>query len=236
MSKLIKLAKNPSLFIRDFFLKRNPLILNEIKCPIDEEQTLIRHEEFINQALENKLEIDVVYTWVDDTDSKWKNSFKKTKAATCEEKFGLHALDSARFANNDELRYSVESVKKNMPWVRHIYVVTDMQRPTWVTSDSDIKIIDHKDIISSKYLPTFNSHVIEACLHNIPGLSENFIYFNDDVFVARPLHKSHFFLPNGVASIFVSLKSIRQMKNQGVCTPTLGAMLHSRKLLKKNMT
>lgn len=52
--------------------------------------------------------------------------------------------------------------------------------------------MDHREIIDHDYLPTFNSHVIEANLHKIPNLSEHFIYFNDDVFVAKPLQKAIF--------------------------------------------
>ena len=42
-------------------------------------------------------------------------------------------------------------------------------------------------------MPTFNSHAIESALHKIPGLAENFIYFNDDFLVTKPTHKSFFF-------------------------------------------
>ncbi len=44
-------------------------------------------------------------------------------------------------------------------------------------------IITHKDIIPEIYLPTFNSLCIELYLYNIPNLSNNFIYFNDDMIV-----------------------------------------------------
>jgi len=34
-------------------------------------------------------------------------------------------------------------------------------------------------------LPTFNSAAIECHLHRIPGLSENFLYFNDDFLLGK---------------------------------------------------
>ena len=37
------------------------------------------------------------------------------------------------------------------------------------------------------YLPTFDSGNIESYIHHIPGLSERYFYFNDDVFLAHPL-------------------------------------------------
>ncbi len=93
--------------------------------------------------------------------------------------------------------------------------------------------MDHREIIEQEYLPTFNSHVIEANLHKIPNLSEHFIYFNDDVFVAKPLQKSHFFKPNGLASIFLSIKNLDKMYAKGTSTPTLLASMNSRRLLRK---
>jgi hypothetical protein len=44
---------------------------------------------------------------------------------------------------------------------------------------------DHRSIIHSRYLPTFNSHAIEGHLYRVPDLSERFIYFNDDMFLGR---------------------------------------------------
>ena len=122
-----------------------------------------------------------------------------------------------------------------MPWVRNIFIVTADQKPKWLdeNSHSKIKLINHSQIIDAKYLPTFNSHVIEANLYKIPDLSEHFIYFNDDVFVARPLMPNHFFENNGLASLFVANKSLQKMYQRGLITPTLTASEHALMLLKK---
>ena len=45
-----------------------------------------------------------------------------------------------------------------------------------------VKIVDHAEIVPAAYLPTFNSRVVESCLHRIPGISEVFLYNNDDYF------------------------------------------------------
>uniref|UniRef100_UPI0015CEABF5 stealth conserved region 3 domain-containing protein n=2 Tax=Enterobacterales TaxID=91347 RepID=UPI0015CEABF5 len=105
------------------------------------------------------------------------------------------------------------------------------QCPKWLTPSDRVRIVDHSDIIESQYLPTFNSHVIEAHLHKIPGLAEHFIYFNDDVFVARPLPAGHFFRSNGIASLFMSKKSLAIMQGKGADTPTLSASLKSAAIL-----
>ncbi|STQ45566.1 Capsular polysaccharide phosphotransferase SacB [Ewingella americana] len=171
--------------------------------------------------------IDVVFTWVDDSDLEWQQRYQQHKAVTNTNTVGQHATDEARFSNHDELRYSIRSVERYLPWVRHIYIVTDRQSPVWLKENTRIKVIDHSEIIEEKYLPTFNSHVIEAHLHKIPDLAEHFIYFNDDVFVARPLPAGHFFKSNGIASLFLSQKSLAAMQARGTNTPTLSASKQS---------
>ena len=47
-----------------------------------------------------------------------------------------------------------------------------------------LTIITHEDIFeNTAHLPTFSSPAIESNLWRIPGLSEKFLYFNDDVFI-----------------------------------------------------
>lgn len=50
-----------------------------------------------------------------------------------------------------------------------------------------------KIIFPSKYLPTFNCNPIELNFHRIPGLAEKFVYFNDDMFLLRPVEPEIFF-------------------------------------------
>jgi hypothetical protein len=66
-----------------------------------------------------------------------------------------------------------------------IYIITDNQIPELdsdIINNDKIKIIDHKQILPIDILPVFYSDVIESYLHNIPNLSEIFIYNNDDCF------------------------------------------------------
>ena len=229
--KINKLFKNPGVFFRDYFLKRNPIIRNEILCPDEEEDILMRHDLAMNNLINTSFDIDVVYTWVDNSDAVWREKFKYHLLN--ENDKSKYGTNDSRFENHDELYYSVRSVLNNMPWVRYIYIITDNQCPIWLKSlnSNKIRIIDHRDIIDSEYLPTFNSHVIEAHLHRINGLAENFIYFNDNVFVGRYLPASHFFGSNGVASLFLSQKRLSKLLSKGVITPTLYASLNSKKIL-----
>lgn len=234
MKKIKKFCKNPGVFFRDYFNKNYPIIRNEIRCSEMEEQILIQHDYILDNLMPVDYPIDIVFTWVNDSDVNWSNKYNYYKGSIDLTGLGNYAIDNARFSNHDELYYSIKSIKKNIPWVRMIYIITDGQTPHWFMEDNGIEIIDHKDIIPVKYLPTFNSHVIEAHLHLIPGLSENFIYFNDDVFVARHLSAGHFFKSNGIASLFLSRKSLREMRERGVNTPTLSASLSGAKIFSED--
>lgn len=140
-------------------------------------------------------DIDLVYTWCDGNDP----AFRARKV----QYGGNIPADNedagvARFFSNDELRYSLRSVMRYAPWIRHIFVVTDRQRPAWIdTSGGCISIVDHSEFIPAEYIPTFNSSGIEVWLHRIPGLSEHFLYANDDMFFGRPLQPGFFFDPSG---------------------------------------
>lgn len=56
-----------------------------------------------------------------------------------------------------------------------------------------IKICKHSEYIPRECLPTYNSNVIELHLHKISELSEQFVLFNDDMFLINQVHKHDFF-------------------------------------------
>lgn len=94
----------------------------------------------------------------------------------------------------DELKYSLRSVEKYLPWINHIFIVTNKQVPRYLnTNHPKITIVDHSQIIPSKYLSVFNSVAIETAIHKIKGLSEHFLLANDDMFLNRFLDKDFFF-------------------------------------------
>jgi len=117
----------------------------------------------------------MVFTYCDGTDPNFieeKNRFLKEK-----DKVNNKPI---RFININEITYSVRSVLKFMPWINMIYIITNKQIPP-IELNPKVKIIDHTEIIPKKYLPTFNSDVIESFIHNIPELSHIFLYNNDDM-------------------------------------------------------
>ena len=229
--KFTKLKNNPGVFFRDYFNKRYPVANTELGVDEAIETAFVEYSNINTVSMPDDRVIDVVFTWVDNTDEAWQKKYKRNKLEESAAQLGQYATDSARFDNHNELFYSVKAVKKYLPWVRNIYIVTDDQIPDWLNDIKGVTIIDHTEIIDNEYLPTFNSHVIEAFLYRIPGLAENFIYFNDDVFVARELPREHFFSANNISSLFVSTKNLYDMQKKGVETPTLKASLHSIELL-----
>lgn len=155
---------------------------------------------------EIRFPIDVVYTWVDGADPAWRRRRAEVTAGDGGEPYHEQAANEARYANRDELRYSLRSLHMYAPWVRHIYLVTDDQVPPWLlSSHPGITVVDHRDIFDDpRVLPTFNSQAIETRLHHIDGLAEHFLYFNDDVFLGSPVTPQDFFLANGMTKFFLS--------------------------------
>lgn len=92
-------------------------------------------------------------------------------------------ISASRFEDNEELRYSLRSIEKHAPWVRHVFIVTNGQIPSWLNLDNPrVTVVSHQEIfLNTSHLPTFSSPAIESHIHRIPGLSQKFIYMNDDV-------------------------------------------------------
>lgn len=133
--------------------------------------------------------IDFVVTWVDDTDPMWRA--KKAEYTGIQPQEGNTEV---RYRNWDTLKYWFRGVEKFAPWVRYVYFVTDAQKPEWLNLDHPkLKWVKHTDYIPQEYLPTFSSHVIEWNLHRIEGLSEQFVYFNDDMFIIKRTWPKDFF-------------------------------------------
>jgi hypothetical protein len=145
--------------------------------------------------------IDVVYTWVDGSDPRWLE--KRARAEAEEGAFHPDATATARFADHEELRYSLRSIESYAPWVRRIFLVTDDLVPAGLDTDQPkFTVVDHRHIFADPAnLPTFNSNAIISSLHRIEGLSEHYIFMNDDVFLGRWITPSDFFTPSGLAKV-----------------------------------
>ncbi|MCL2538219.1 MAG: stealth family protein [Alphaproteobacteria bacterium] len=137
--------------------------------------------------------IDLVYLWVDGSDPKWRAKKNAALAAMGRPPM-KDAVGDNRWMDNGELKYSLRSAEKFVPWINHIYIVTDGQVPKWLDAKNPrVTIIDQNEIIPKKYQPIFNSAALDLFIHKIPGLSEHFIYANDDKFFAKNLSPDYFF-------------------------------------------
>lgn len=54
-------------------------------------------------------------------------------------------VSASRFEDNEELRYSLRSVERHAPWVRHIFIVTNGQIPSWLNLDNPrVTVVTHE--------------------------------------------------------------------------------------------
>ena len=131
--------------------------------------------------------IDFVVTWVDGGDAEWQKDKAKYISVGTDNR-------NARFRDWDQLKYWFRAVEKYAPWVNKIHFVTYGHLPKWLnTTNPKLNIVNHKDFIPNEYLPVFNSTAIEVHLYRIPGLSDNFVYFNDDMYLMKHCKPTDFF-------------------------------------------
>ena len=133
-------------------------------------------------------EIDIVVTWVDGNDPAWLSEKEQYMAPN------EFADAKERFRDWELLPYWFRGIEKNAPWVRKIHFITWGHIPAWLnTEHPKLHIVRHEDYIPKEYLPTFNCNVIELHMHRIEGLSEQFVYFNDDLYLLKASKPTDFF-------------------------------------------
>lgn len=145
---------------------------------------------------DTETQIDVVYLWVNSNDKKWQNKRRNSFdifLKNDKNDIALYANTDGRFRDNGELIFNLRCLENFFPKHGHVYIVTDEQRPAWLSQNKNVTIIDHKDIIPNKVNSIFASANIESYIHHIPNLSENFFYLNDDIFFGMPVDKQWWF-------------------------------------------
>jgi UDP-glucose 4-epimerase len=141
-------------------------------------------------------DIDIVFSWVDGTSSEFQRARAQRMSAYV---VGEGDDSEARYRQIDELKYALRSVYLYAPWVRRIFIVTDSPAPAWLAEHPAVTIVRSEEFFTDpSALPTHNSHAVESQLHHIEGLSEHFLYSNDDMFFGRPVRPEMFFSPGGV--------------------------------------
>ena len=148
------------------------------------------------------MKIDFVIPWVDGSDPSW-----RTEKYKC---MGIDEPDAGdeRYRDMGILKYWFRAVEAYAPWVNQIHFITWGHLPEWLnTACPKLHIVNHQDYIPREYLPTFSSHPIELNIHRIPGLSEHFVYFNDDMLLNAPV-TPEFFFKKGLPCDFAHINNV----------------------------
>jgi len=155
-------------------------------------------------------DIDMVVTWVDSSDANWQKQ-RDNLATKLNLPIQHQRYPSTKTRSDSELEVMLMSIHRFAPWLRHVFVITArpqtphcLTEPGHETRFPKCKIVHHDEILPVSALPTFNSHVIESGLHNIPSLSEKFLYANDDMYATNHIFPGDYF-QNGVPILHVSI-------------------------------
>lgn len=179
--------------------------------------------------------IDFVIPWVDGNDKDWIKEKSKYQPESKADNRNI------RYRDFDNLHYWFRGVEKYAPWVNKIHFITWGHLPSWLKTDHPkLNIVRHEDYIPKDYLPTFSSHVIEINLHRIKDLAEEFVYFNDDIFITNHIKATDFFqegLPKDIGALDVSIRA-DQVHGSAVANCTYAINRHFKKdeVMKKNFS
>ena len=125
--------------------------------------------------------IDIVIKYIDLTDKNLKRE-------------GIKQIKKDE--DNEELKYSVRSIFKYVSWVRKVFIIMPNEKVRYFKPYEEIKdrivYVKDKDLVG---FDSANSAVFQFNLFRLKnfGLSENFIYMDDDYFFGNDLKKSDFF-------------------------------------------
>ena len=151
--------------------------------------------------------IDFVVIWVDGGDPIWQAKKAEYSKSVDTSKKSMNSVKAYR--DWGTFKYWFRGVEKFAPWVNKVYLVTDQQKPSWLNIASEkLVLVDHSDILRKDYLPVFSANPIESNIHRIPGLSEHFVFFNDDVYLTAPVEPTDFFSEDGLPKYNTALSPI----------------------------
>ncbi|MBN1792898.1 hypothetical protein JW826_04420 [Candidatus Woesearchaeota archaeon] len=151
---------------------------------------------FFKRSIPDKnVKIDAVYLWADFNDPSWLRTRERHRMSLLGYK---NKFDYTKNSMN-ELKYSLRALEKNFKNLNKIHILTDGQIPNWLNlKNNSLKIVFHKDLFKDKkHLPSYNSPTMESYVHEIPGLTEQFLCLNDDYFVNAPFYADDFFFADG---------------------------------------
>ncbi|MBE7006058.1 MAG: hypothetical protein E7424_02775 [Ruminococcaceae bacterium] len=149
------------------------------------------------------MDIDLVVLWVDGNDPAWRAEKDKYDTSKKDD-----SNSDERFRDWGLMKYWFRGIESFLPWIRKVHFVTWGHVPDFLNlNHPKLHLVNHKDFLPADALPTFNACAIEMNIHRIEGLAEHFIYFNDDMFVLRPMKEEAFFV-DGLPCAYVSEYSV----------------------------
>lgn len=135
------------------------------------------------------MDIDIVVLWVDGSDPNWLAQKSEYLPPAAKDSNSVN-----RYRDWGLLPYWFRGIESFAPWVRKVHFVTWGHVPEFLNLNAPkLHVVRHDEFIPAEFLPTFSSHTIEMNIHRIPGLAEHFVYFNDDMFLLRPVLETDFF-------------------------------------------
>ncbi len=157
---------------------------------------------FADHAFDVRFTVDIVISWVDGSSPEYQAARRVQEAGVV---LGEGDAHEARFRQIDELKYALRSIYMFAPWIGTIYIATDSPAPPWLAQHPRVRVVRSIEHFKDpSVLPTHNSMAVESQLHHIPGLSEYYLYSNDDMFFGRALKPSMFFTPGGITRFMLS--------------------------------
>lgn len=146
--------------------------------------------------------MDAVIAYVNSNDPVWQKRYAETVGGD---------ILLRRFYDWGTLKYVLRGIDRFIPFVNNVFLIVadEYQIPEYIDTD-EVRVICHRDFIPEEYLPCFNCNTIEMYMHRIPGLNEQFIYFNDDMIPMNPMSPEDFF-ENGMPCIHIDFDDIPNM-------------------------
>ncbi|MBT2523659.1 stealth conserved region 3 domain-containing protein [Arthrobacter sp. ISL-28] len=184
---------------------------------------------FADHASDISFDIDLVFSWVDGSSPEY---IAARRARQANAVLGEGDDHEARYRQINELKYALRSVYMFAPWIRRIFIATDSPAPEWLADHPSVTIVRSEEFFADpSVLPTHNSQAVECQLHHIEGLSEHFLYSNDDMFFGRPVGPDLFFTPGGITKFIEAETRIGLGENAAERSGFENAARVNRKLL-----
>lgn len=122
-------------------------------------------------------EIDLVVPYVDSSDPEWKKLYSKTTGKS---------VDDIRFNDYNMFPIFWRCLDKNLKdaSIIHLVVQSESQVPKWLNT-KNIHVVTHDLFVPNELLPIYNSTAFEVFIPQIVGLTNKFVYTNDDIYFMR---------------------------------------------------